>query len=317
MKAVVFDGKLRVDDVPWPCRAKGDVLVRVSTAGICNTDHEILKGYMPGFSGIPGHEFVGVVEEAGEPELVGRRVTAEINCGCGTCELCRAGMQRHCPDRTVLGIAGRDGAFAEFVCVPAENIVRVPAGINDTHAVFIEPLAAALEVLEQTSIGPEHTVLVIGDGKLGQLLALVMRSTGCRLRVAGRHAEKLALLSDAGIETLRTDRLGEQSYDVVIEASGSPEALQDAVSRVRPRGRLVLKSTYAGGVTVDLAPVVVNELTVIGSRCGRFDAAVAFMQSCPLQLERLVTATYPLDRALEAFERSARPDSLKILLDMG
>ncbi|MBD3242302.1 MAG: alcohol dehydrogenase catalytic domain-containing protein [Chitinivibrionales bacterium] len=316
MKAVVFDGALGLRDVPRPARGKGDVLIRVAKAGICNTDHEIVRGYMPGFTGILGHEFVGVVTEAADASLVGARVTAEINCACGTCAYCRRGLGRHCPHRTVLGIVNRDGAFAEYVSVPAPNVVAVPDDIDDTRAVFIEPLAAACEVLEQVSVLPEHEVLVIGDGKLALLVAMVLHSTGCRISIAGKHERKLALLNRYDVETLPAGGFGGRRFDIVVEACGNPDAFAEAVAATKPRGTLVLKSTYADPLTFNPAPIVVDEITVVGSRCGQFADAVRFMREHHPPLESLVTAVYPLSEAVAAFERSERSDSLKVILEV-
>ncbi len=316
MKAVMFDGDLRVAEVDTPARGRGDVLIRVRKAGICNTDQEILKGYVPGFAGIPGHEFVGTVVESDNGLPVNLRVTAEINAGCGTCSYCVSGLGRHCPQRTVMGIVNRSGAFAEYVSAPAENVVAIPDEISDIEAVFIEPVAAACAILEQVAVEPAQRVLVLGDGKLALLVAFVLQATGCALLVCGKHREKLAILAERGIETVLSDELRDDTYDIVVEATGSPNAFATAVAHTRPRGTLVLKSTYAGGITLDLAAIVVNELHIVGSRCGRFSDALAFMLRHRPPLERLVTAEYPLEKAGEAFECSARPGTLKVLLTM-
>jgi threonine dehydrogenase-like Zn-dependent dehydrogenase len=249
MKAVVFDGELRVADVSAPRCGAGEVLVRVTKAGICNTDLEIMRGYVPGFKGILGHEFVGVVEEADEEGLAGRRVTAEINFACGKCVCCVSGLQRHCPNRTVLGIQNRNGALAEYVAVPRENVVPVPDDIPDNRAVFIEPLAAALEILEQVPVTASNSALLLGDGKLGQLVARVLASTGCRLTVVGKHAHKLALLADTGASAVMLGGFRAAKHDIVVEATGSPSAFGLAMSSVKPRGTVVLKSAAGASRT--------------------------------------------------------------------
>ncbi len=316
MKAVVFDGALRLREVPAPARGENDVLIRIVRAGICNTDHEIIRGYVPGFSGTLGHEFVGVVEEATDPSLIGARTTAEINCACGACAYCRRGLGRHCPNRTVLGIANRDGVFAEYVSVPERNVVPIPDDIGDTTAVFIEPLAAACEILEQISVLPEHHVLIIGDGKLALLAAMVLQSTGCTLTIAGKHERKLALLNRYDIETLPAGGYAGRRFDVVVEACGKPDAFAEAVAATKPRGTLVLKSTYAEPLTFNPAPIVVDEISIVGSRCGQFADALRFIREHRPPLESLVTAVYPLTDAIAAFECSASSDSLKVILEM-
>lgn len=316
MKAVVLDGALEVREVARPARGEHEVLIRVVRAGICNTDHEIIRGYVPGFSGILGHEFVGVIEEARDASLIGTRATAEINCACGSCAFCRRGLGRHCPNRTVLGIVNRDGAFAEYVSVPESSVVPVPDDISDTRAVFIEPLAAACEILEQISVLSEHQVLVIGDGKLGLLCAMVLQSTGCALTIAGKHERKLALLNRYEIQTVPAGDFAGRRFDVVVEACGKPDAFAQAVAATKPRGTLVLKSTYAEPLTFNPAPIVVDEISVVGSRCGQFADALRFMREHSPPLESLVTAVYPLSDAIEAFERSAKADALKVILEM-
>ncbi len=314
MKAVTYDRKLSLTDRPKPRFAEDEALIRVTHAGICNTDHEIIAGYVPGFSGVIGHEFVGIVEESEVRDMVGKRVTAEINCACGACEYCRQGLSRHCPERTVLGIMGRPGAMAEYVSVPVENVVPIPDSISDTRAVFIEPLAAALEILEQLPIGPNHTVLLIGDGKLALLIAHILASTGCRATMVGKYPDKLAKAKPLGLETLKLEQFTDGAYDIVIEAAGKPSAFDTAVRNVKPRGTVVLKSTYADRLTIDAAPIVVNEVTLIGSRCGRFSEAIRFLEEHKPALEELISDQFPLSRAQEAFARSAEGGSLKVVL---
>lgn len=314
MKAVTYDRKLSLSEVPKLRFYENETLIRVTHAGICNTDHEITAGYVPGFSGIIGHEFIGIVEESETSDLIGKRVTAEINCACGSCEYCRQGLGRHCPKRTVLGIIGRSGAMAEYVSVPVENVVTIPDEIPDERAVFIEPLAAALEILEQLPITPKHTVLLIGDGKLALLIAYVLASTGCRTTIVGKHPEKLAKVRHLDLEIQTLDRFTNGAYDIVVEAAGKPAAFDTALRNVKPRGTIVLKSTYAERITIDMAPVVVNEITLIGSRCGRFPAAIRFLEEHKPALENLISDRFPLSRAEEAFVRSAESKSLKVVL---
>ncbi|HEX8949968.1 MAG TPA: alcohol dehydrogenase catalytic domain-containing protein [Dissulfurispiraceae bacterium] len=299
-----------------PVRKNGEVLIKVSMAGICNTDHEITRGYVPGFRGVIGHEFFGYVEDADNKSLTGRRVTAEINNACGKCEFCVKGLGRHCSNRTVLGIINRDGAMAEYVTVPEENVVEIPPDIPDAHAIFIEPLAAALEILEQVRIGKEQSALLIGDGKLALLIALVMQTTGCDLTMLGKHSEKLAIAGDAGIKTVLLESFRKSAYDIIIEASGNPSAFQLGLECLKPRGIFILKSTYTGGFSFNPSSIVVNEITLIGSRCGRFAEAIRFLEQHKPPLEKLISAEYPLEEALAAFKRSEQPGALKVVLQI-
>lgn len=314
MKALRFEeGRLKLDDdIPLP-RQPSEALVRVTIAGICNTDLEIVKGYS-GFSGTPGHEFVGVVEESPESSLIGRRVVGEINAGCGACDLCRSGDPRHCPQRTVLGIVNRDGAFAEYLTLPPQNLVDVPDEIPDRAAVFVEPLAAACQILEQVEIDSTCNVVVLGDGKLGQLVARVVAGTGCRLTLVGKHPEKLKLAALAGIETALFETGVSRGADVVVEATGSPAGLKLALEMVRPRGSVVVKSTFHGTAEIDTSRIVVNEISIIGSRCGRFPRALKQLSHGIVDLGALVTAEFPLSMGIEAFRLASSPESLKVLL---
>jgi threonine dehydrogenase-like Zn-dependent dehydrogenase len=305
------DRSLRArEDAPIPAPPPGEALVRATLAGICNTDLELVRGYYP-FTGIPGHEFVGRVED-GPREWIGRRVVGEINASCGACATCRAGRRTHCPSRTVLGIKGRDGAFAEWLTLPAENLHEVPGHVPDEVAVFTEPLAAALHVREQVPIGPGHRVVVIGDGKLGQLVARTVALTGCALAVVGRHARKLGLLSSRGIATAAA--VEPRSADVVVECTGNPDGLALARTAVRPRGTIVLKSTYHGETTVNLSAVVVDEVTLVGSRCGPFAPALELLAAGRVEVGDLVDARFPLADGLAAFEKAAAPGVLKVLI---
>jgi 2-desacetyl-2-hydroxyethyl bacteriochlorophyllide A dehydrogenase len=313
MRALEFDGALRFAERPRQA-LPGECLVRVRLAGICNTDLEITAGYM-GFRGVLGHEFVGEVE-AGSRELIGKRVVGEINVGCGECDFCRRDLSRHCPRRTVLGILGRDGAFAEALSLPAANLHVVPDHVTDGQAVFVEPLAAACEILEQLRFTPEMRVGVIGDGKLAILIARVLATIGVKLTAVGHHADKLRLMP-AARAVLERDFTPAHAFDVVIEASGQPNGWRLALAAVRPHGTIVLKSTYAGGLNFNPAPLVVDEITVIGSRCGPFPAALRLLASGAVPVDDLVTATVPFADAPAAFELARRPDALKVLLTLG
>jgi threonine dehydrogenase-like Zn-dependent dehydrogenase len=317
MKALVFDEKLSLQDVPIPNPLPGEALVRVRMAGICKTDVEIVRGYM-NFHGVPGHEFVGTVERTPDPQQLGLRVVGEINAGCGQCSYCRKGLQRHCPNRSVLGILGREGALAEYLTLPATNLSPVPDGLPDEKAVFTEPLAAALEILEQVKIEPEHRVAVIGDGKLGLLICMVLRLTGCDLLLVGKHPEKMELFSTIGGSIISLDefRGRDDRFDVVVEASGHPSGWELAVSRVKPRGTVVLKSTYHGSLNFNTAPLVIDEITVLGSRCGQFGSALRLLESDLVDPTVLISGIFPMDRAEEAFRESQQPGNFKILLRM-
>lgn len=321
MKALRYEGgSLRLSDVDVP-RREGEALVRVRLAGVCNTDLEVVRGYA-GFEGTLGHEFVGVVEEApdGREELVGRRVVGEINAGCGECELCRAGDPRHCPRRTVLGIVGRDGAFADYLSLPAENLLPVPEEVGDERAVFIEPLAAACGIMERVQIPEGARVAVIGDGKLGLLCAQAVAAlTGAQVTLVGRHESKMRIAARRGVETIRADDVkpsARRAFDFAVEASGSPAGFRTAVELLRPRGTLVLKSTFHGTTEVSAAPLVVDELTIVGSRCGRFPPALELLRQGAVDVESLVTEERPLSDGVRALARAAEPGVVKVLLRM-
>lgn len=314
MKALYLQDLLEFKDIPIPAPKENEALVKVEMAGICNTDLELLRGYM-GFQGVLGHEFVGVVEKAGEPEWLGKRICGEINFGCGKCAYCRRGLSRHCPTRTVLGILNQNGAFAEYVILPVENLHEVPESLPNSAAVFVEPLAAALEILEQIQVGPNSEAAVIGDGKLGLLICQALRLTGGKISLIGKHNRKLALARSWGIETLKIGEVDDRSFDVVVEASGSASGFATAMQAVCPRGTIVLKSTYHGNLEIDTAPIVIDEVTIVGSRCGPFDSAIRTLQNNLVQVEDLIDMTYPFSQALEAFEHAGKHDSLKILLD--
>jgi threonine dehydrogenase-like Zn-dependent dehydrogenase len=320
VKALRFDGNLKfVHDSPVP-RREGEALVQVICAGICNTDLEIAKGYAA-FHGTLGHEFVGRVVESPERSLVGHRVVGEINAGCGKCELCLEGDPRHCAGRTVLGIKGRDGAFAEFLSLPLCNLIELPESVSDEAAVFVEPLAAAFNILEQVTINSAHDVAVVGDGKLAQLVVLVLAELGCDLTVVGKHKDKLELtrgfcahcsLIDAGALSQENNR----RFDVVIDASGSPSGLTTALEIVKPRGTVVLKSTHHGTTPLDTAQIVVNEVTIVGSRCGRFGPAIRLLASGRVELNPLISLRLRLEEGLRAFEEAAVTANMKVILQI-
>jgi threonine dehydrogenase-like Zn-dependent dehydrogenase len=308
------NGVVETVAIERPRRPEGFALLRLICGGICNTDLELQRGYY-GFAGIPGHEFVAEVVEADDASLVGNRVAGEINVACGCCDWCLRDLGRHCPHRTVLGIVNQPGAFEEFFVLPERNLRVLPEGIPVERAVFTEPLAAACEILDQVEIPPCSPVAVLGDGKLGLLIAQVLSAHGYRVHQFGHHSDKLRIAAAAGVTTeLAGASLPVAAYDWVVEATGSPEALRQAVSMTRPRGTLILKSTVHGLVGLDTAPVIVNELTLVGSRCGRFEAALPLLDHDLIRVEEMVTASYCLADAPQAFAHAARPGVLKVLL---
>ena len=293
---------------------RGFALIRLLCGGICNTDLELQRGYY-GFSGIPGHEFVGEVVEAGRRDLIGRRVVGEINLDCGTCDWCRKRLGRHCPARKVLGIVKHPGAFREFLTLPERNLHVLPDSIPTEQAVFVEPLAAASEILDQVNIPCSSQIAVLGDGKLGLLVAQVLQAHGYQVHQFGHHKEKLGIAARAGVSTeIVRDRLPEAEYDWVVEATGSPKGLPAAVRMTRPRGTIIMKSTVHGLVGVDSAPVIVNEITLVGSRCGRFEPAMEMLQLGVINVAGMISERMPLERAPAAFRQAARPGAMKILL---
>ena len=303
------------EDIPTPIPPADEALVRVHVAGICNTDLELVRGYYP-FAGVPGHEFVGAVVEAGSsPEWVGRRVAGEINAACGACRACRAGRPTHCEKRTVLGIVARDGAFATHLRLPIRNLHAVPDSLADESAVFVEPTAAALEVQQQVAVSPADRVVVIGAGKLGHLVAQTLAVTGCSLLVAGRSPRPLALLAARGIATSDVAALEPRAADLVVECTGHPDGLELARRAVRPRGTIVLKSTHHGQAPLNLSPLVVDELTLVGSRCGPFAPALLALSEGAIAVADLVAARYRLAEAAAAFAQAAAPGVLKVLVE--
>ena len=314
MRALRFDGQLTfVGDHAQPSPPAGEALIRVLLAGICNTDLEIVRGYK-GFQGVLGHEFIGIVERCEDASLIEQRVVGEINCYCGTCPTCRAGAPTHCPNRTTLGIWGRDGAMADYCVLPTRNLHIVPEGVSDVQAVFTEPVAAALEILEQVHVHPTQRVAVLGDGKLGLLVAQVLRLTGCDLIAVGRHAAKLSILERQGIATRLAGTGAKLTADVVVDCTGQPAGFAAARAMVKPKGTLVLKSTFQMQNKVDLTSIVVDEVSLVGSRCGPFGPALRLLAMNLVDVESLVTATYPLAEALAAFKQARAKSALKVML---
>lgn len=319
MKAVQFNGsQLVLREVSIPNPAPGEALVKVNLAGICNTDLEILKGYA-GFTGTLGHEFVGTVEEVNgaDPRWIGQRVVGEINIGCHSpdCDWCNEGLERHCPNRQVLGIHGKDGTMAEYLTLPTCNLLSVPDHVPDNCAVLVEPLAAGFEILEQVHLQPMTNVAILGDGKLGLLVNRALRTAASTLTHIGKHREKLDLAAGPGIQTLLLHDLKDEQFDIVVDATGSVSGFETAMRHVKPRGILVLKTTVSSSKPMDMTPVVVNEITVLGSRCGRFEPALRAL-SKGLDVTPLIEKRFPLEQAQNAFELAATPGSLKVLLKM-
>ncbi|MBI5759515.1 MAG: alcohol dehydrogenase catalytic domain-containing protein [Planctomycetales bacterium] len=316
MRAIVLtdEGPTFTDRHPELVPRAGEVVVRVLMAGICETDLQLIRGYM-GFRGVLGHEFVGVAESG---PWSGRRVVGEINCSCRTCETCRSGMPNHCPHRTVIGILNHDGAFADRVLVPQDNLHLVPDEMDSRTAVFTEPLAAAFQIPTQVSLHRDRQVVVLGDGRLGNLCAQVVRLHAARTLVIGKHDRKLALLNRLGIETARVADVTPKKFaDVVVDCTGSPTGFETALRFVKPRGTIVMKTTVAGAPPTNMAPVVIDEITVIGSRCGPFPAALEALRTKRIDVASLIDGEYPLERGLEALERAGSVGTLKILLSIG
>lgn len=340
MRAVVFDGKVQFHpNRPDPKPCEGEALVRVHLAGICATDLHITQGYM-NFSGVLGHEMVGTVVE-GSPAWKGKRVVSEINCVCRTCEMCQSGFSNHCLNRTVMGIAGRDGCFADLVAVPERNLHEVPEVITDEEAVFVEPLAAAYQVLAQCPIDSRMTVSVVGSGRLGILIAQVLAATGCKLTVIGRNEKKLLLCEKKGVQAIHLrDLIPRKDRHVVVECTGSPDGLRLAMQLVKPRGTIILKSTYANAVlrtesatgqrlgsaslpesrsgsgagSVNLAPLVIDEVTLLGSRCGPFPEAINALARQAVEVRSMISKTYPIEETQEAFQAAQDSQNIKVLL---
>lgn len=315
MKAVVFDNGLKLDNnYPMPVPQKGEALIKVNTIGICNTDYEITLGYM-GYKGILGHEFTGVVEKAENKDLIGKRVVGEINCGCGQCDWCAQGLERHCFNRSTLGIWQREGCFAEYVCLPEKNLLVIPDNVTDEEAVFVEPLAAALEILEQVHIPPYKKVIVLGDGKLGLIIALALNAAGLDITLVGKHEEKLNIAKAQGVKTELLNNLKiEKAYDFVVEATGSITGFETSLALTKPRGTLILKSTIAASKEFNLAPIVIDEITVLGSLCGQFAPALRMLEQKRIDVKPLISDIYAIDDSIEAFERNKEKSSVKVLV---
>jgi len=311
----IEDGEVSVRKARRPRRKRGEALIRLRVGGICNTDLELQRGYY-GFAGRPGHEFAGEVVSAGDPAWVGRRVVGEINRACGKCDWCKRGLGRHCPHRTVLGIAGHPGAFAGYLTLPVENLHRIPASVPDEEAVFAEPIAAACEILDQVRIPKGVPVAVLGDGKLGLLVGQVLAAHGADVRQFGRHRANLAIAEAAGA---KVEIVGRETpaakFDWVVDATGSKEGLGAAIRMTRPRGVLVLKSTVHGKAAIDAARVVVDEITLVGSRCGRFVPALRLLKQGRLRLREMIDSRFPLPEAPRAFRRASKRGVLKVLLE--
>lgn len=315
MKALHFDGKLASRELEKPQRGPGEALVKVTLAGICGTDREILRGYSA-FRGIPGHEFVGQVIECDDAQWMRKRVVGEINIACGACDFCLRGLRRHCPRRTVMGIVNRDGAFAEFLVLPVANLHAVPEAIPDEIAIFVEPLAAAAEILEQMSIPVATRVAVLGDGRLGLLVAQVLHHAQAQVTVIGKHGWKLDLARSWGLQVLDLSEheLPPASFPVVVEATGSPRGLKEALHLAEPRGTVVMKSTFHELAHFDTAKLVVDEITLFGSRCGNFATALDLLRGGHIKVQHLVSRTFPLEAGREAFEYLNQTSCLKVLL---
>jgi len=321
MKAVVFDNGLKLDkNYPKPVPQKGEALIRVKLAGICNTDFEITKGYM-GYKGILGHEFVGIVEEVNDTDksLVGKRIVAEISWGCNNpeCEWCAKKNYRHCPGRHTIGIWKKDGCFAEYITLPTNILFEVPENVPDEQAVFVEPLAAACEITEQLHIEPMKKILVLGDGKLGLTTALALHAQNLDILLVGKHPNKLDIAKAQGVKTqLLATFTPEKIYDVVVEATGTASGFETSMSLTKPRGILVLKSTVATGKELNLAPIVIDEITVLGSRCGQFPPALRLLENNRIDFKPFISGIYSIDDAIEAFEKNKEKETLKVLIKM-
>jgi threonine dehydrogenase-like Zn-dependent dehydrogenase len=314
LRAIVRDDHVNiVTERPAPIPAAGEVLVRVIRAGVCETDLQLINGYM-GFRGVLGHEFVGVAESG---PMKGRRVVGEINCACWTCETCRQGLPTHCPNRTVLGILNHDGAFADLIAVPQRNLHVVPEALSDDVAVFTEPVAAAFQIPVQLTVRRQDRIAILGDGRLGNLCAQVLARLSDHVLVIGKHADKLALLAAMGIATtLLSDSLEERAFDIVVDCTGSESGLPTALKLVRPRGTIVLKTTVAGQQTLAWAPFVIDEVTLVGSRCGPFDRALEALEHGHVQVKPLISDRFDLSRGLDALSRAQTKGILKVLLDV-
>ena len=315
MKALQFiNNQLKLAEISKP-NVANESLIRVTKSGICNTDLEIVRGYA-GFEGTIGHEFVGIVEASDDKSWIGKRVVGEINAGCGVCELCRLGDSRHCPNRTVLGIHGRDGAHAEFLTLPSSNLLEVPANVSDEQAVFVEPLAAAYGILEQIEVLPETRVAVIGDGKLGILCAQSLALASKNVYLIGKHKDKMRIAEKQGVTGVLLENAPKlnRTFDVAVEASGSESGFATTLDLLRPRGKLVLKSTFQGKPTWEAWRVVVDEITIVGSRCGRFAPALELLRDKKIDVESFISEEFSLSNGVKAVEKAGEKGAMKILL---
>jgi len=315
MKSLHFDGKeLLIKEVPIPIQNKNEVLIKVLMAGICKTDLEIVKGYM-GFKGILGHEFVGEVVDAQNKSLIGRRVVGEINCPCYCCSFCLRGMSNHCPKRTVLGIYNRDGVFAEYTTLPEKNLHIIPNGLSDEIAVFTEPVAAGYRILEQVQFNPNDFVVVLGDGRMGQIISQIINPYVRKLVCIGKHSQKMFLLNIFGIDTCLLDYWKDKNVDVVIDATGNPVAQSFALDILRPQGTLVIKSTTEQPNSINLSKLVVDEIKIIGSRCGPFERALEALAKKKVEVEYMISHKFAFEDIINAFELAQNKDCLKVLID--
>lgn len=320
MKALVFDDKLKLDlNYPMPKIKDNEVLIKTSMVGICNTDYEITKGYM-GYKGVLGHEFVGVVSEVGancDKNLIGKRVVGEINCACNDCEMCHKNLQRHCPNRSTLGIWQKDGCFSEYFTLSKENVLTISDNIDDITATFCEPLAAAYEILEQIHIKPDDKVAILGDGKLGLCISLIFKAMNVDYTHIGKHLDKLEISKNLGAKIKLVSELDEKdmkSFDVVVEATGSTGGFETSASLVKPRGILVLKSTIVAREGLNLASIVVDEITIQGSRCGQFKPVLRLLEDKRIDVSPLVSGIYDVDDFKEAFDKNSQKGTLKVLV---
>ena len=320
MKALIFDNELKLDNnYPIPEIKDNEVLIKTTMVGICNTDFEITKGYM-GYTGVLGHEFVGIVEKTGknvDSNLIGKRVVGEINCACNNCEYCAKGLQRHCPNRQTLGIWQKDGCFSEYFTLPKENIIPISDNVDDITATFTEPLAAAYEILEQVHIKPDSKVAILGDGKLGLCISLVFSALNIDFIHIGKHEEKLEITKNLGSKTMLLNELKEEhrkSFDFVIEATGSTGGFETSASLVKPRGTLILKSTIVAREGLNLASIVVDEINIVGSRCGQFKPILRILEQKKIDVTPLVSGIYNVDDFESAFEKNAQKGTLKVLV---
>lgn len=316
MRALVFNNTLQYKtDHPVPSINNAEALIRVTHAGICNTDLELIKGYM-GFQGVLGHEFVGIVEECSNDDLIGERVVGEINIPCRTCTYCTNNMANHCPNRSVIGILKRDGAFADYISLPVDVLHTVPDSVSDEEAVFVEPLAAAFEILEQVKILPDTKVCVLGDGKLGLLIAQVLSLTGCNLTVVGHHSEKLSILDELGIKIKLHSSLKDNAYDIVVDCTGSPSGIKTALQAVKPRGKVILKTTIAKKVFFDTNSIVVKEIELLGSRCGPFGPALKAIESRNIDLYPMISREFSIEEGITAIQYAMKKDTIKVILKL-